>query len=194
MKRIMIATALTTTLATSAFAVTEGQIDQIEAFAPGMNTSVLSETELQTAYGIVTSGDSVSEKRAKLRSLTADGEADGFAMISEAEMLRLQRYAPNIDLSLITQSQAEAALAITYGGESEGDKAERVQAILSDAQVIDTMSGDITVGQSNMIQSFAPDVDVTELTEEDVELILSFIHGGMSRSEALSKIESIVNS
>jgi hypothetical protein len=109
-------------------------------------------------------------------------------------MLRLQDYAPDADLTTITQAQAQTALAITYGGESESEKAERVQAILTDVTMIDAMAAEITAGQLNQIQAYAPDVDVSVLTEQDVDLIMTFIYSDMSRGEKLGKIYSILNS
>ena len=194
MKRMMIATALTTTLATSAFAVTDAQIDRIETFAPGVNTEVMSEGDLQIAYGIVTSGGSRGDKIAQLRALATESDADEFAVITEAEMNRLMQYAPDADLSSISQSQAEAALAVTYGGASEGDKSLQVQSILTDERVIDTIADDITAGQIALIETYVPDVDASTLTEEQFQLVMTYIHSGMSRSDKLTKIEGVIGS
>ena len=127
MTRMMIATALATTLGTAAFAATEAQIQQVQTFNTGIDTSTFTDTDYDIAYGIVTSGMSNGEKTAKLRALGTDDNVDmGIAMISEAEMARLLDYAPNTDFGAITQSQAEAALAVTYGGGAMSESGVRV--------------------------------------------------------------------
>ncbi|SHI08045.1 hypothetical protein [Marivita hallyeonensis] len=194
MKRMMIATALVTTLGTAAMAATDEQIQQIERFAPGIETSNLTEAELQTAYGIVTSGDSRGEKIAKLRALETDANAGSFEMLSDAELMRLEQYAPGFDWTDVTPAQAQAALAITYGGDSEGVKSERVQAILTDENSMTEMNADITAGQRMMITNYAPNVDVDALSESDVQSILSVIHSGASRGEIAGQIEAIAGS
>jgi len=193
MTRLMIATALTTTIATSAFAMTDAQIEQIENFSADVNVEALSETQLETAYTIVTSGDDRSNKLARLRALEAGDNPEDMAMISAAEMDRLERYAPNADLSMISQAQAEAAIAVIYGGGTRSEKGERVEAILNDYMVVETMAADISEGRLNIIQEYAPNVDANDLSEQDVQLIMNFIHSGMSRGEKLNRIDAVVN-
>ena len=193
MTRLMIATALTTTIATSAFAMTDAQIEQIENFSADVNVEALSETQLETAYTIVTSGDDRSNKLARLRALEAGDNPEDMAMISAAEMDRLERYAPNADLSMISQAQAEAAIAVIYGGGTRSEKGERVEAILNDYMVVETMAADISEGRLNIIQEYAPNVDASDLSEQDVQLIMNFIHSGMSRGEKLNRIDAVVN-
>ena len=194
MKPTLIATALVTTLGTSAFAATETQIEAIDSFSAGINTDLMTEEQLNIAYGIINSGDSRGEKLAKLRALEADTVNFNLANISDAEKRHLQQYAPNVDLETVTKDQMLAALAVSYGNASESEKAERVQAVLNDYSVVDTMAQDITEGRERMIRSYAPNVDLSTLSEEDVQTIMSFIHSDMSRGETAGKIEAIINS
>ena len=194
MKPTLIATALVTTLGTSAFAATETQIEAIDSFSAGINTDLMTEEQLKIAYGIINSGDSRGEKLAKLRALEADTVNFNLANISDAEKRHLQQYAPNVDLETVTKDQMLAALAVSYGNASESEKAERVQAVLNDYSVVDTMAQDITEGRERMIRSYAPNVDLSTLSEEDVQTIMSFIHSDMSRGETAGKIEAIINS
>lgn len=194
MKRTLIATALVTTLGTSAFAATETQIEAIDSFSAGINTDLMTEEQLNIAYGIINSGDSRGEKLAKLRALEADTVNFNLANISDAEKRHLQQYAPNADLETVTKDQMLAALAVSYGNASESEKAERVQAVLNDYSVVDTMAQDITEGRERMIRAYAPNVDLSTLSEEDVQTIMSYIHSDMSRGETAGKIEAIINS
>jgi hypothetical protein len=194
MTRMMIATALATTLGTAAFAATEAQIQQVQTFNTGIDTSTFTDTDYDIAYGIVTSGMSNGEKTAKLRALGTDDNVDmGIAMISEAEMARLLDYAPNTDFGAITQSQAEAALAVTYGGESRATITSRVESILGGAEMdADTLTI-VSEGQAAMLRSYVPEADVTVLTQEELALAMSYVHSGMSRSEKAAQIEALIN-
>lgn len=194
MTRMMIATALATTLGTAAFAATEAQIQQVQTFNTGIDTSTFTDTDYDIAYGIVTSGMSNGEKTAKLRALGTDDNVDmGIAMISEAEMARLLDYAPNTDFGAITQSQAEAALAVTYGGESRATITNRVESILGGAEMdADTLTI-VSEGQAAMLRSYVPEADVTVLTQEELALAMSYVHSGMSRNEKAAQIEALIN-
>ena len=194
MTRMMIATALATTLGTAAFAATEAQIQQVQTFNTGIDTSTFTDTDYDIAYGIVTSGMSNGEKTAKLRALGTDDNVDmGIAMISEAEMARLLDYAPNTDFGAITQSQAEAALAVIYGGESRATITSRVESILGGAEMdADTLTI-VSEGQAAMLRSYVPEADVTVLTQEELALAMSYVHSGMSRSEKAAQIEALIN-
>ena len=194
MKRMMIATALATTLATAGFAATETQKQEVDGFNASIDTSSFSDRDYDIAYGIVTSGMSMGEKTAKLRALETEDNVDmGIAMISEAEMERLMQYAPDADYGSITQSQAETALAVTYGGESTSTITERVQNILNDGEMDETTLTAVNEGRQNLIRTYVPEADLSVLTEDELALALSYVHSGMSRSEKVQQIEALLN-
>lgn len=194
MTRIMIATALATTLSTAAFGATDTQIQQVDSFNSAIDTSTFTDTDYNIAYGIISSGMSAGEKLAKLRSLGTDDNVNtGIAMISEAEMDVLLNYAPDTDFGRITQLQAEAALAVTFGGEPRAVITDRVQAILSGAEMEAETMTVVNAGQEAMIQNYVPNADVSSLSNEELALTLSFVHSGMSRSEKTAQIETLLN-
>jgi hypothetical protein len=194
MKRMMIATALATTLGTAAFAATEAEMDKVTTFAPGVDTSSYTESDFNIAYGIVNSGMSRGEKLAKLRALETDSNLDmGTAMITEAEMERLQEYAPDIDFGSVTQAQAETALAITYGGESTSVKTERVQNILSGTEMDAETMAMVSEGQEQMLMTYLSEDEISTLTEDELQLALSYAYSGMSRSQKVEQMQSLVN-
>lgn len=194
MKRMMIATALASTLGTAGIAATDAQIQQVQTFNSGIDTSSYSDTDYDIAYGIVTSGMSNGEKIGQLRALATDDTVDtGIAMISEAEMDRLLQYAPEADFGTITQSQAEMALAVTYGGESPSEITRRVQNILSGAEMdADTLTV-VSAGQANLLRTYVPEADVSVLTKEELGLAMSYVHSDMPRSEKTAKIDAMIN-
>jgi len=194
MKRMMIATALATTLGTAGFAATEAQIEQVESFASGIDTSTYTDSDFDIAYGIVNSGMSRGEKVAKLRALETEDNVDlGVVMISEAEMERLEQYAPGVDFGTITQAQAESALAVTYGGESPSIVTQRVQNILSGNEMDEETLAMVSQGEMNMLSTYISEDDIALLTEDELELALSYAYSGMSRSQKVQQIEALIN-
>jgi hypothetical protein len=194
MKRMMIATALATTLGTAGFAATEAQMQQVDTFNTGVDTSTFTERDYNIAYGIITSGMSNGEKTAKLRALATDDNVDmGPVMLSDAEIERLMQYAPGADLSNVTQAQAEAALAVTYGANSPAEASSRAQSILSGEDMDDETMVMITAGETNILRSYVPEADLSGLTEDELEIALSYAYSGMSRSEKTQQIEALVN-
>lgn len=194
MNRLMIATALVASLGTAGFAATEAQMEQIQNFDPSIDTSGFSESDFDIAYGIVTSGMSRSEKAAKLRALESEDNVDsGMAMISEAELERLQDYAPGVDFGTITQNQAELALAVSYSGVERSVAAERVQQILGGVEADPETLVLVDQGREAMIQSYVPEANVGLMTEDERNLAVSFIHSSMSRGEKIQRIEALLD-
>ncbi|WP_411224602.1 hypothetical protein [Marivita sp. S2033] len=189
---MMIATALVTTLSTAAFAASEAQIQEVQTFSADIDTSSFTDTQYDIAYGIIHAGMSQGEKIAKLRALAEDTDNSSMADIGQAELQRLKEYAPDADFTNATKAQVQSALAVTYGGESEGVKSDRVKNIFADHNSMETMNMEITAGEAAMIQEYAPNVDVSTLTDQQVQTIKSFIYSDMSRGEKVGKIESIV--
>ena len=194
MNRLMIATALVATLGTAGFAATDAQVEQIQNFDPNLDTSGFSDSDYDIAYGIVTSGMSRGEKAAKLRALATEDNVDmGIAMISEAEMERLQEYAPGVDFGTITQNQAETALAVSYSGVERSVAAERVQQILGGVEADPETLVLVDQGREAMIQSYVPEANVGLMTEDERNLAVSFIHSSMSRGEKIQRIEALLD-
>lgn len=192
MKRMMIATALATTIGTAGFAATEAEIQQVQTFDESIDTSGLTDAQYDIAYGIVTSGDSVSEKAAQLRALTTKNEiSQDMPMISEAEMQRLMRFAPNADLSNVTQAQVEMALAASYGNDSVSESSQRVQSILDGND--ETTRIVVGEGVANLLLRYAPDADLTGLTADELGLAMSYINSDMTRTETAERIQTLLN-
>ena len=134
------------------------------------------------------------EKMGKLRSLALDDNgANGSVTISETVMLRLEDYAPDADYTDITQAQAEAALAVTYSGDSRSVITDRVAQILDGSEMDADMMAMVTEGQMNLIRSYAPQTDLSNLTEDEVNLALSYAYSGMSNGEKTQQIQQLVS-
>lgn len=192
MKRMMIATALATTLGTAGLAATEAQIQQVQNFAPGIDTSGFTDEQYDLAYVIVTSGESYSEQVSKLRALAIENDSPrGMPMLSEAEMQRLLKYAPDADLGTVTQAQAEMAIAMTYGSGSESEISSRVQSILDDSSADARVT--VGAGVETLLRRYAPEADLTDLTAEELALAMGYINSEMTRTETADRIQSLLN-
>ena len=192
MKRMMIATALATTLGTAGMAATEAQIRQVQNFAPSVDTSGFTDEQYDLAYVIVTSGESYSEQVSKLRALAVEADAPrGMPMLSEAEMQRLLTYAPDADLGTVTQAQAEMALVMTYASGSEAEISSRVQSILDDSSADARVT--VGTGVETLLRRYAPEAELTSLTAEELALAMGYINSEMTRTETAERIQSLLN-
>lgn len=192
MKRMMIATALATTLGTAGLAATEAQIQQVQNFAPGIDTSGFTDEQYDLAYVIVTSGESYSEQVSKLRALAIEADSPrGMPMLSEAEMQRLLTYAPDADLGTVTQAQAEMALVMTYGSGSQAEVSSRVQSILDNSSADARVT--VGAGVETLLRRYAPEADLTDLTAEELALAMGYINSEMTRTETAERIQSLLN-
>lgn len=192
MKRMMIATALATTLGTAGMAATEAQIRQVQNFAPSVDTSGFTDEQYDLAYVIVTSGESYSEQVSKLRALAVEADSPrGMPMLSEAEMQRLLTYAPDADLGTVTQAQAEMALVMTYGSGSQAEVSSRVQSILDNSSADARVT--VGAGVETLLRRYAPEADLTDLTAEELALAMGYINSEMTRTETAERIQSLLN-
>lgn len=131
MTRFITATALATVLATGAVAQSQVDTHTIEKFFPNVNVETLTERQVTQLTSIATSGESVSEKRAQMRALLTDAnfepmepvELDINTDLTEFERNQIKLYAPELDVSSLTELEIQRLQsAITSGENSEVDK------------------------------------------------------------------------
>ena len=194
MKRMMIATALATTLGTAGLAATEAQMEAVNSFDQTIDTTSYTESDYEIAYGIVNSGMSRGEKMAKLRALGTDDNLDmGNAMLTEGEMARLRDYAPDVDFTTMTQAQAEAALAVTYGANSEAEIPSRIAGIVEGNEMDAETMVMVSDGQQQILMTYLSEDEIAALTEDELQLALSYAYSGMSRSQKVEQMQALVN-
>jgi uncharacterized protein YqeY len=194
MKRFLIATALTASLSTAAYAATEAEIAQIQSLMPNVDAAALSDTEVSSAMSIITSSESRSNKMSQLSSILDQDMPMGMAaMPTEAQSAEIESYAPGVDYTTVTQAQLDTAMNYINSGMGESDIAISVQSVLSS----DTAPvGDINTASTAevaILQRYLPDMEVASLTESELNLALATVYGGGSESEIQDKLAAMVN-
>ena len=192
MKRIILASALAITTATAGYAATEGQITEVQQYLPNYDVSTWSDPQIDQALNIITSTDSRSETTAKLESLAEGTEYVAAAPeLTEAEVATLNEYVDGVDYSTIPQPTLDAALSVANSEGSATDRAETIRELLMDDGMAVGDANTATSGEIALIRIHAPNVDVSTLTEPQVNTILSMIRSN-DPNGLESEIEAVV--
>lgn len=192
MKRFLIATALTASLSTAAFAATPAEEAQIESYLPTVDASVLNDTQVANAMNVITSSDSRNKKLGQLKSIVEGTEyAETPIMLNEAEMTMLQTAAPDVDLSTISQAQANAALNILSSSEGSNTDAE-VQALLSTDATPMGETNSASSAEAAILTRYVPELDVSALTEAQLNSALAIVYSAQSESAIGPQIEALL--
>lgn len=184
MKRILTATALATLMATGAHALTAAEEATIERFVPGANMAILDDAEVAQLVAIANSGDSISEKEAKMRAIiTGDSMVD--YSLSEGQLVKLMRVAPEIDVMAMTDAEKAQAIAIVNSAESRSDAIAKLRAFAESSNPTMSM---LTEAEIVTLQRYAPTLDLAMLTEQEVLRLKTAINSGDA-----SDITAVVN-
>ena len=194
MKRFMTATALTFAMAGTAFAATEAELVQIQSYLPNADVSGWSDTEVATAMNIINSNDRRSDIVGKLNALY-DGEdyVSTPATISEAEMALLDQYVDGVDYSMMPQARVDAAISAAQSGMSESDKSSEIVALLSDDATPMSDMNSASAGEIALIRQYAPDADVSTLSDQQVQSVLAIIYSGENPGDVRGDVEAYLN-
>lgn len=195
MKRILAASALTIATATSAFAATEAEVTQIQQYVPDADVAAWSDQQVDQALAIINSTESRTEIEAQLMALYGDGMAAApGAQLTEAEMTMLDQYVEGVDYSTVSQANVDAALAVAASEMSPTDRQTRIQSLLSQDETPMYEGNMATSGQVALIETRAPNVDVSTLTDAQVAAVLNMINShDENDGDVSNKIEAYLN-
>ncbi|ETX28278.1 hypothetical protein RISW2_08780 [Roseivivax isoporae LMG 25204] len=193
MKRIMLASALALSVAGTAYAATEAEMVEIQSYLPNADVSTWTDEQVATAMNVINSDESRSDKMGQLQALY-DGETYTRPMpeLTEAERTMLMEAAPEANLDMIPQARLDAALVALNSEMSESDRQGRVQELLStDTAAVSEMNS-ATAAEVAIINDYAPDVDVSTLSDEQVTSALAIIYSTDSRADAEGRIQTLL--
>ncbi|MFZ5963956.1 hypothetical protein ACOXXX_13475 [Thalassococcus sp. BH17M4-6] len=192
MKRFLIATALTASMATAGFAATEQEKVEINSFLPTVNVEAMSDAEVAQALQIINGGDNRSDKLGKLNALVSGNEyMSSPGMASEAEMEQIKAAAPGVDVSKLSQAQIDTALALISSTDA-GDVDRKVQAVLMDNGTPMAEANTMTEGEMVILERYLTPEQIASLTESQLNSALAIVYGGGSPTEISSKLEGLV--
>lgn len=192
MKRFMIATALSTTLATAAFAATTAEQAQLEAFLPSIDASALTEEQMTLSIEVLNSDLSQDEKRSELNTiLTLGGEMPTEAVPTEAQRTEIERYVGDIDYSMLTQAQIDSAMLAISNGGSPSEVKSHVEQILS-TQTRAATPAMPTEAERAEIERYAPGVDFSTVSQAQLDSAMSIISSGSNRSDTATIVQGVL--
>lgn len=190
MKRTLIIAALVSSTAVAGQAATELQRNELQQFLPNVDVSTLSDSRVDSLVGVMHGGGSRSEREATMRGLVADDnpvtmDARG-ATVSE-----LRTFAPDVDFSRFTDAELAQATSILHGSGSASERRATLRSFeLSDRAIT---TDPLTDAEVSTIRSYAPGIDLTTLSDEEVLRIQTAISGG-DTNEIQTVISSITES
>jgi len=143
MKRLMLATAMTTAFAASAFAANTVAESEISRFAPNVNFAALNESDVLALSGIIHGSGTFSERQSQVVSILLAEEAmqedaqmtetsiyymtDDQYQVFESE---LSRFGPDIEVEMLDNDTRLALMAVVYGSGSFSERQGQVDSIM----------------------------------------------------------------
>ena len=191
MKRILMASALTLTAATAAMSATSNEIARIQQYVPDADISTWSQPQVDQALNIINSADNRSDAEAQLQALMGDDMTTvSGAELTEAERTQLDQYVDGVDYSQLPQARVDAALSVLNSEMSESDRAGRIEELLMGDDMA-AVGNSATEAEIAMINQAAPNVDVSTLSDPQVDAILVMIEQSDS-ADIENEIEAYV--
>ncbi|WP_372834910.1 hypothetical protein [Puniceibacterium confluentis] len=195
MKRFLIATALTASLSTAAFAATSAEQAQIEAFLPSVDATALTEEQMTLSLEVLNSDLPRAQKLDRMNLILSAGmEMAVEAVPTEAQQTEIARYMPDVDYSVLTQAQIDAAMLVIGSGESPSDIEGKVKTILqSDATPVGT-NNTASAAEMAILQRYIPDMAVDQMSEAELNAAMAIVYSGGSESEIQGKLQALTKS
>ncbi|MBY6002518.1 hypothetical protein KUV62_01270 [Salipiger bermudensis] len=185
MKRLLTATALAATMATSAFAASDAEEAAITMYYPDANFSVLSDDQVTEMFAVANSGKSDTEKRTEIEAIAAmDNPSPASADVSDMD---LTAYVPEWRLNEMTDAEKREVVALVNKDENPDNV--RIQ-LLKD---MESAAPNLTTGEMQAVKDIVPSADLTVLTTEQVNKIRAAIYGSDEDTEKRSVIEDALS-
>lgn len=115
--------------------------------------------------------------------------ATGAFAATEAEMAKIQQYAPNVDVSTMSEQQVDAVMNIINGGDSMGEKQAKISGLVGEAGD-NTVVSEVSSGQLVRLQQYAPGLDFTGISASELEQALNVIDSSESKGDALAQLQT----
>lgn len=114
--------------------------------------------------------------------------------ITEADVAEIHQYAPDADVSTLSEEQLLQIQNIIHSGDSESEKRNKVKAYfessMAPGNVVIEMPEERDPEYAEEILVYVPDADLSTLTEEELLQIENILHSSDSESEKRGKISA----
>lgn len=115
--------------------------------------------------------------------------ATGAVAATDAEMMAIQQFSPDIDVSTLSDQQVDAVMNVINGGGSNADKQGQIAGIVGTAGD-NTVVSEVTSGQLTRLQQYAPELDFTGITASELEQALNVIDSADNKGDALAQLRT----
>lgn len=119
--------------------------------------------------------------------------ATGAFAATEAEVIAIQKYVPDADVSMMSDEEVAAVMNVVNSGDSEGEKQQKIRSLLGEPDE-NTVVSEVTSGQLTRLQQYAPELDFTGITASELEQALNVIDSAESKSDALIQLRTYSSS
>ncbi|EEX16588.1 hypothetical protein CSE45_4301 [Citreicella sp. SE45] len=183
MKRFLTITALSTVIATSAFAASEAEMTAISTYYPDANYETLTDQQVAEMFAIANSGKDDTEKKTEIRTIA---EADNPNPATTE--VNLTEYVPEWRLMEMSAPEKESIMALVNRGDDP--EATRVQVLES----LHSATPNLTAGEAQKVKDLVPSADLTVLTTEQIQDIRAVIYNGDENdANKKSRIDEILS-
>ena len=193
MTRFFTATAIAALVSTSAMALTEREESAIKRYAPTADLSIYSDETIATVMNVISSGDSHSATAAQVRSLLMMDDPERLAVFTTSQVAALDDYVGAERLATMTRAEKRLALNYVNSGESRATIMAQIDGLLSEDSAA-FEGNDATIGETSLIRSYAPELEVEALSQQELELVLLTINSTDAEGTIPRKIDALLES
>ncbi|MFW2545510.1 hypothetical protein ACN2XU_23015 [Primorskyibacter sp. 2E107] len=175
MKRLIATTALAATLATGAFAATEGEISMLQKYVPTVDLQTVSDEQIDEMLLIANTESSDTEKAEKIQAVLTARNAINAEPLTPVEKNKIVNVVPDANFALLTDAEiVDLRLAIAGGNE---DQIESVFMNLSSQdKALDPVM--FSEAEQQQILNVVPNADFSKISAEESNEIRAALTGG----------------
>lgn len=126
-------------------------------------------------------------KRMFITTALAASLATGAFAQSGTHVDTVREYLPDADLSQLSEQEFDALVGVALSSDS---RSEKVAAMKSLVNTDDGVAVTVSSGQLSELQAYAPDIDFTEMSAQQIAHASGIINSAETRSDAIAQLRS----
>lgn len=183
MKRLLTITALTSVVATSAFAASQAEMSAISRYYPEANFETLTDDQVSEMFAISVSSESDADKAMLMENVVEASNPN--PVTTDVD---INAYVPEWRLVEMSDSERDRIIALVSRGEDP--ESTRVQIVES----MQDVAPNLTTGEVEAVERIAPEADVTVLTTEQVYEVRAVLYDDdQNDANKKSRIDQILS-
>ncbi len=106
---------------------------------------------------------------------------------TEADLTQIEKFLPNVDAAMLTDTQVNSLVGIINGGGSRSEKVATMRALVGVENPVVT---ELTAAELSELQAYAPEIDFSRFTAAEITQAQGIIDSAETRSDALAQLRS----